>query len=275
MKKKLMSTAVLSLLLMSIGGDVFAAPVSAKRETTAEFEAGGRPEVVEPEEGPSTPKPLEPDTKPLPDSDDIYVTHLPDISFGTGNKTSIKTVEHQAVWEKRSAAVAGGGTVDYYSPHSVQVADMSGNAASKWLLDVAQDDVYKSVSHELEASRIRLYGSTVTSSLEDNTSVAAKIKGAALDQTDAFGAYSYIPVTTKDTGVAPLVVLDATSTPGAGIGGYISTVFEEDYDKADYDESKTPTAERYDGIKLNIPAGDKAQKVAYRADLTWTLTVTP
>jgi len=282
MKKKLVASLLLSGLVLSYGSTgVYAEETSAAAKTKAEteFTAGDRPDPSKPEEGPKDPNPLDPDPdptdptkpKPLPEANNVYVTHLPDISFGS-NKTELKTTEYEALTEKRTK---GQGAETFYMPHSVQVADLSGNSETKWKLSVQQDGVFKtndSTPKQLDNSRIRIYGNTLTSTAYAAADLADKVAGVALSETDEFGAYSTIPV--KSDTQDELVVLE-NKTPGFTLNSYTSSVFRNSYIEEDYDATKTPTASRYEGVKLNVPASDQSQAKAYSADLTWTLTVEP
>lgn len=282
MKKKLVASLLLSGLVLGytstgVYAETIADPAKTKAET--EFTAGDRPDPSKPEEGPKDPNPLDPDPdptdptkpKPLPEANNVYVTHLPDISFGS-NKTELKTTEYEALTEKRTKEQ---GTVTMYMPHSVQVADLSGNSETKWKLSVQQDDVFKTNDSEpkkLENSRIRIYGNTLTSTAYAATDLADKVAGVALDQADEFGTYATIPVQsdTQDE----LVVLE-NKAAGFTLNSYTSSIFKNGYVEEEYDEIKAATATRYEGVKLNVPASDQSQAKAYSADLTWTLTVEP
>jgi hypothetical protein len=279
MKKKLCASLLLSSVLLSN----IAAPVALADDATgttqadATFTAGDRPDPAKPEEGPDEPEALDPDTDekgdpaPLPDANNVYVTHLPNISFGS-NKTDLKTTEYKALTEERTK---NQGAEAFYMPHSVQVADLSGNSATKWKLSVKQDKVFKTADttpHELANTRIRIYGSTLTNTTNSSADLASKIVGVALGQSDAFGAYSEIPVAAQNQ--SDLVVLE-NKTAGFTLNSYTSAVFENNYDAANYDATKTAAASRYEGIKLNVPASDQVQAKAYKASLTWTLTVEP
>lgn len=267
MKKKLLTTLALSTLVLTlVGSRAMAAEVSGKTDTDVEFEAGGRPEVTKPEEGPNVPEILDPDPDPRPELGNVYVTHLPDISFGASNKVSLNTIEYNALTEKRTKNTA---TEEFYMPLSAQVADLSGSAATKWTLSVAQDDVYKSANSELENARIRFYGNTITSSAYTNADILTKVAGI-----DLTAGHGVVPVTTKDTTSNPLEILNVTEA-GSTNNSYTSAVFANAYDEAEHSPALTPIAERFDGVRLNVPASDQAQKEAYTAKLTWTLSVTP
>ncbi|MFK4568279.1 WxL domain-containing protein [Enterococcus sp. UD-01] len=288
MKKKILATLLLSgLTLSNVAVPVAFADDPSDEDTAttavgttqadATFTAGDRPDPAKPEDGPGEPNSLDPDTDengnpaPLPDANNVYVTHLPNISFGS-NKTSLKTTEYKALTERRTK---NQGAETFYMPHSVQVADLSGNSATKWKLSVKQDKVFKTAAttpHELANTRIRIYGNTLTSTSNTSTDLASKVVGAALDQSDTFGAYSEIPVAAENQN--DLVVLE-NKTAGFTLNSYTSAVFENNYDTADYDATKTASAARYDGVKLNVPASDQVQAEAYKASLTWTLTVEP
>lgn len=280
MKKKVLASLLLSSLILSCSATkVSAEESSAKTKAETEFTAGDRPDPSKPEEGPKDPNPVDPDPdpedpskpKPLPESGNVYVTHLPDISFGS-NKTELKTTEYNALTEKRTK---NQGEETFYMPHSVQVADLSGNSETKWKLTVQQDDVFKtsgSTVQQLKNSRIRIYGNTLTSTAYAAADLADKIAGVALDKTDEFGAYSTIPVASDSQD--ELVVLE-NKTPGFTLNSYTSSVLANNYLEEEYDAAKTPTAERYEGVKLNVPASDQSQAKAYSANLTWTLTVEP
>ncbi|MTD41894.1 WxL domain-containing protein [Erwinia sp. CPCC 100877] len=285
MKKKLLATLLLSGVTLSyvaapvaLADDTDAAQTSVGSTITdATFTAGDRPDPAKPEEGPDEPNPLDPDTDengdiaPLPDANNVYVTHLPNISFGS-NKTDLKTTEYKALTEKRTK---NQGTETFYMPHSVQVADLSGNSATKWKLSVKQDKVFKTADttpHELTNTRIRIYGNTLTNTTNASADLAGKVVGAALDQSDDFGAYSEIPVGIENQN--DLVVLE-NKTAGFTLNSYTSAVFENDYAAENYDAATTAAAARYEGVKLNVPASDQVQAKAYKASLTWTLTVEP
>ncbi|GGC97152.1 WxL domain-containing protein [Enterococcus wangshanyuanii] len=280
MKNKVITSLLLSGLILSYPATgVHAEESSAKTKAETEFTAGDRPDPSKPEEGPNDPNPLDPDPdpedpskpKPLPEVSNVYVTHLPNISFGS-NKTNLQTTEYEALTEKRTK---NQGAETFYMPHSVQVADLSGNSATKWKLSVQQDAVFKtkdSTPQTLTNTRIRVYGNTLTSTAYAASDLTDKVVGTALDQTDGFGSFSTIPVAGDSQG--DLVVLE-NKTEGFTLNSYTSSVFANSYLEADYDATKTPNAERYEGVKLNVPASDQSQAKAYSADLTWTLTVEP
>lgn len=279
MKKKLLLTLGLAICVTTLGGQL-AEATNAKTETDAEFSSGGRPDPSKPEEGPNPPTIIDPDVdpedpgnpKPLPETDGIYVTHLPNISFGQGNKLTAGNAEYEALTEK---ITQNQGAIQYYVPHFAQVADLSGSATTTWRLTVEQDDVYtadSSSTNTLEYSRIRIYENSVRNSSYDNASVAQNAIGVNLSND-----FAIIPVATKDTTTAPLEV---AASAGAGLTNntYTSSVFINDYNEDDYDEVKAPSASRYSGIRLNVPQEDqtKAEKDSkYTANLTWTLSVTP
>ena len=280
MKKKLLAGILVSSSLLGLSSTVFAATSSGVTDADATFTAGDRPGPVQPEEGPNEPKPVDPDVdpedpskpKPLPETGNVYVTHLPNISFGS-NKTELKTSEYEALTEKRTT---GGGAESFFMPHSVQVADVSGNNETKWKLSVQQSDSFKTndtTPSVLENTRIRIYGNTLTSSAYEATDLVDKLNGAALDQTDTvFGNHSIIPVTNAEGG--DLTVLD-NPTAGFTVNSYTSSVFSNDYLEENYTPELTPEAGKYTGVKLNVPASDQSQAKAYKAELTWTLTVEP
>ncbi|OJG97818.1 hypothetical protein RV18_GL003832 [Enterococcus termitis] len=269
----------MSGLVLSYSATEVHADDTAKTKAETEFTAGDRPDPSKPEEGPKDPSPLDPDPdpedpskpKPLPEANNVYVTHLPDISFGS-NKTNLKTTEYEALTEKRTK---NQGAETFYMPHSVQVADLSGNSATTWKLSVQQDDVFKtkdSTPQKLTNSRIRIYGNTLTSTAYAASDLADKVAGVALDKSDEFGAFSTIPVASDSQD--ELVVLE-NKTEGFTLNSYTSSIFANSYLEENYDATKTPNAERYEGVKLNVPASDQSQAKAYSADLTWTLTVEP
>ncbi|ALS02538.1 hypothetical protein ATZ33_14470 [Enterococcus silesiacus] len=280
MKKKILASLVLSGLFVSYSPvTTHADEDAAKTKAETEFTAGDRPDPSKPEEGPKDPSPLDPDPdptdptkpKPLPEVNNVYVTHLPDISFGS-NKTDLKTTEYEALTEKRTK---GQGAETFYMPHSVQVADLSGNSETKWKLSVQQDDVFKtsgSTPKKLDNSRIRIYGNTLTSTAYAVADLANKVSGIALGEKDEFGEFSTIPV--KNDTQDELVVLE-NKTAGFTLNSYTSSIFRNSYVEGNYDATKTPTEARYEGVKLNVPASDQSQVATYSADLTWTLTVEP
>lgn len=286
-----MKKRVLTNLLFSVGvlgviipTQAFAAeeeaavqqPVTAKTETEVGFSAGDRPDPSLPQEGPASPTPVDPDTdpttnepKPLPEANNVFVTHLPNISFGT-NKTNPATVEYSAITEKRTK---NGGAETLYMPHSVQVADLSGSGQTKWKLSVHQDAIFKTSDAtnplKLENSRIRIYGNTVTSTAYTAAALTDKVTGVNLSQTDEFGTYASIPVASVDS-ADELVVLES-KTAGFTLNSYTSSVFSADY----AEDSNTADESRYEGIRLNVPSSDQAQAKPYAAKLTWSLTVEP
>ena len=280
MKNKVIASLLVSGIVLSYSTTaVYAEMTSAKTQTDAEFTAGDRPDPTKPGEGPNEPEPLDPDPdptdpskpKPLPEVNNVYVTHLPNISFGS-NKTSLKTTEYEALTEKRTI---NKGEEAYYMPHSVQVADLSGNSATKWKLSVQQDAVFKtkeSTPQSLTNTRIRIYGNTLTNSSYASSELTDKVTGIALDQSDEIGLFSAIPVAGDSNGA--LTVLE-NKAEGFTLNSYTSAVFTRDYLEADYGVQNTPNADRYEGVRLNVPASDQSQAKAYAADLTWTLTVEP
>ncbi len=273
MKKQVLASLFVSTMLLSYtGANVLAATSAGDTEADATFTAGERPDPAKPEEGPKEPTPVDPDPDPLPETGNVYVTHLPNITFGS-NKTNLKTTEYNALTEKRTQ---DNGNVTFYMPHSAQVADLSGSNETKWKLSVQQKAVFSTVGEtpqKLENTRIRIYGNTLTSSAYAATDLAGKISGVAMDQTDtAFGSHSAIPVATDAT--TELTVL-ASSTAGFTGNSYTSSVFANDYLEENFNAEKTPAAEKYEGVRLNVPASDQSQAKAYKANLTWTLTVEP
>ena len=278
MKTKLLTSLTISAVVLgAIGITTQAAESKGSTSADAEFITGLRPDPGKPEEGPKDPELVDPDPdpkdpskpKPLPESNGVYVTHLPNFSFGSDNKTELRTAEYQALLEKRTK---NKGTEIFYMPHSVQVADVSGNDLTTWNLSVTQDEAFKTVgetSKILTNSRIRIYGNTFTSSAYSSDELAGKLSGLALGSVDTFGSYSEIPV-----GKDSLTVL-ANKTPGFTLNSFISAVFKEGYITDDYTAAKTPNAVKYEGVRLNVPANDKSQAKAYVANLTWTLTVEP
>lgn len=281
MKKKVLKNLLMSTLLLSYGGTlVFADSSVGTTETDATFTAGERPEPGIPGEGPNEPGPLDPDPdptnpsepKPLPETGNVYVTHLPDITFGS-NKTNLKTTEYNALTEKRTA---NQGADVIYMPHSVQVADLSGSNATKWKVGVQQKEAFKTSGTTpltLKNTRIRIYGNTLTSSANAAADLVGKVTGVAMDQTDAsFGKHSVIPVANDEGG--ELVVLN-NPTAGFTVNSYTTSIFTNNYVSEDYSTEKTPTASKYEGVKLNVPASDQSQAESYKGALTWTLTVEP
>lgn len=275
MKKKIVASLVLSGLVLSSGASNVYALDSAQTDTDVNFTAGDRPDPSKPEEGPKDPTPLDPDPKPLPEVKNVYVMHLPNISFGS-NKTALKTTEYNAETEKRTANQE---SETFYMPHSVQVADLSGDSATTWKLSVQQDKAFEESTasgtpETLENTRIRIYGNTLTSTAYAAKDLEGKVAGVALDAPDdGFGAtYSEIPVA-GDT-QSELVVLN-NQTPGFTLNSYTSSVFASNYLEEDYTVEKTPAVGRYDGVRLNVPASDRSKATAYSSTLTWTLTVEP
>lgn len=279
MKSIKLATLGLTVCAVTIGGQVAHADLgSAKTTTDAEFTGGDRPDPIKPEEGPKTPDPIDPDpdpidptkVKPLPESKNVYVTHLPNISFGTGNKISAGGTEYEATTEK---ITKNKGAIQYYGPHYVQVADLSGSANTKWSVTVQQEDVYTTTAgQKLPNSRIRIYENSIRNSAYDNTTIANGVTGV-----DATSGFATIPVATKDTTTAPLEVA-SVKTAGATNNTVTSSIFTKDYDETNYDATKTPTTQRYTGIKLNVPQEDQAKtekNSQYKANLTWTLSVAP
>lgn len=283
MKKIQISLFVVSGLIATNANSSFvlAATDAAQTDVDATFVAGDRPESIKPIEGPDlNPTPVDPDLdptdsnkpKPLPEAGNVYVMHLPNISFGS-NKTDIRTTEYEALTEKRTR---NSGQDIFYMPHSVQVADVSGNDQTKWKLSVQQDEVFKTADTNpatLSNTRMRIYGNTLTSTVYAAKDLVGKVDGVAINQSDSnFGLYAEIPVVGDTAG--DLTVLN-NKTAGYTVNSSTSSIFETGYLATNYDETKTPTAEKYDGVKLNVPASDKSQAKEYKAKLTWTLTVEP
>lgn len=280
MKKKVLASVLLSSIVLSTGVSVLAATgTPAKTKGDAGFVVGNRPDVVKPEEGPNEPEILDPDVdptdptkpKPLPETEGIYVTHLPDFSFGKDNKTSIKTENYQAEWEKRTR---NSGAETFYMPHSVQVADLSG-ANKTWKLSVTQDAAFASETSSagLTNSRIRLLGNTFTNSGKAATDLVGKITGVALADSDATVAnYTEIPMAGESTGALDIL---ANTEAGFTNNTYTSAVFDTGYLEESYTPILTPNASKYDGVKLNVPASDQSKAEVYNTNLTWTLTVEP
>ncbi|MCA5011470.1 MULTISPECIES: WxL domain-containing protein [unclassified Enterococcus] len=269
-KNIIVSTAALLLSVTAGASFTHAEESSGKTTTDAEFAAGERPDPILPEEGPKPPTTVDPGVDPLPETGNVYVTHLPNISFGNGNKIVAGGTEYEALTEE---VTQNAGAIRFHIPHFVQVADLSGSSETKWSVTVQQDDIYKTTDGKsLENSRIRIYENSVRSNAYTNSEIAAGVNGV-----DTTSGFSMIPVATKDTTTAPLEVLSVKAA-GATNNTITSSVFIKDYDETDYDAVKTPNAARYSGVKLNVPQEDqaKAQKDnKYRANLTWTLSVAP
>lgn len=164
--KKTQLVTLFSLSLISLAGinavnaDA-AESKSGQTKADVEFQAGGSPGVEFPEEGPKDPEPLKPDELTPPTVNSVYVTHLPNISFGK-NEVSLKSTEYKALLEERELAESG---TKVYLPHSVGVADVSGNAKSTWKVSVQQEKPFEAeTGAKLTNSRIRIYGNTLTSS---------------------------------------------------------------------------------------------------------------
>ncbi|ALS01369.1 hypothetical protein ATZ33_08315 [Enterococcus silesiacus] len=275
MKKKVLASLLLSTFVLSVGATSASATTAPPVKTTGDagFVKGDKPETTKPEEGPKDPTVVDPDPDPRPEYGGVYVTHLPNISFGNDNKTSLNTTEYKAEWEKRTKNT---GAEEFYMPHSVQVADVSGNAATTWKLTVNQDAPFESADKtaKLENSRIRIYGNTFTSSAYSATDLAGKISGVSLDKKDTAtsAAHSVIPVV--GDAETELKVL-ADDEAGFTVNSYTNAVFDTGYLEENYTAATTPNAEKYEGIKLNVPAKDQSQVKVYTTNLTWTLTVEP
>lgn len=279
MKKKILASLLLSTMVLTVGGQIASAETSIGKTTgEAGFTFGDKPETVKPEKGPKdegTDQEIEEDkdeegkTKPLPHSDGIYVTHLPNISFGQENKTSLQTTDYPAYTEKRTLK-GSSENEDFYMPHSVQVSDLSGNEKSTWKLSVSQDAAFKTTDgkYTLDSSRIHIYGNTFTNSLYDTTDLADNIKGVSLNEKNP---YNSIPVGKEGD---ELTVL-ASTKPGFTNASTTSAVFINDYAADKYTPESSKSEVAYDGIKLNVPASDKSKAKLYKTDLTWTLTVEP
>ncbi|MFD2385903.1 WxL domain-containing protein [Enterococcus rivorum] len=218
---------LLSMRLSSL--EVYATESNGQTKSDAAFEAGDRPSPGKPEEGPKDPSTLDPDVdpedptkpKPLPESGNVYVTHLPTISFGS-NKTKVETSEYGAVMEKRTK---NEGKIGFYMPHSIQVADLSGKGDSKWSVSVQQEDVFKTSDNKLQLtdSRIRLYGNTLTNSSYKTEDLSGKIDGVNMEQKDKFGTYAQIPLASDKSS---LTILNS-KTEGFTLNSYTSSVFHQ------------------------------------------------
>ncbi|MGG5341502.1 WxL domain-containing protein [Enterococcus sp. AZ192] len=283
MKKRMLASLLLSAMVLSVGAQVASAEALESSKTTGEvgFTHGEKPGTTKPEKGPKDGEDLEDDKDkdgkpiPLPNSNGIYVTHLPNFDFGKDNKTSVKTTEYPAYTEKRTLKADESGNSDYFHmPHSVQVSDVSGNEKATWSLSVVQDTPFTSADNStLPNSRIRIFGNTFTNSLHDDVTLAEKITGVGLNTTDKdFGSHSAIPVKGAEEG--ELTVLKST-VAGFTNASTTSAVFSDGYLAEDYNPEKTKETATYDGVKLNVPAGDQAKAKEYTTKLTWTLIVEP
>ncbi|WP_207695788.1 hypothetical protein DOK67_0001499 [Enterococcus sp. DIV0212c] len=279
MKKKMLASLLLSVIVLSIGAQAASAENLESSKTTGEvgFKAGEKPGTTKPEKGPKDGEDLEDDKDdkgnpiPLPNNNGIYVTHLPNFSFGKDNKTSVKTVDYEAYTEERKLK----GTEDvFYMPHSVQVSDVSGNEQATWKLSVVQDNPFEAGSSVLENTRIRIYGNTFTNSLKNTQELGDNIKGVEVGVGEENGPakHATIPLTGKNEG--ELTVLSNTK-PGFTNASTTSAVFINDYKEDAYSKEKTPETAAYEGVKLNVPASDQAKAKTYTTKLTWTLTVEP
>ncbi|WP_348921788.1 WxL domain-containing protein [Enterococcus rotai] len=281
MKKKILASLLMSTVVLTIGGQMVSATELNAAKTTGDvgFTFGDKPETVKPEEGPKD----EDDTvieedkdkdgkpKPLPNNGGIYVTHLPSISFGNSNKTSLKTTDYPAYTEKRTLVDSPEGeSKDFYMPHSVQVSDLSGNEKSTWKLSVSQDSAFKSEDgiSELVNSRINIYETTFTNSLRDKQTLADNINGISITESTKFNS---IPVGSEE---GQLTVLESKK-PGFTNASTTSAVFSKDYVASNFSPKLTGETAAYAGVKLNVPASDNSKAKVYRTELTWTLTVEP
>lgn len=279
MKKRMLASLLLSVMVLSVGAQFASAENLESSKTTGEvgFTAGEKPGTTKPEKGPKDGEDLEDDKDedgkpiPLPNNGGIYVTHLPNFSFGTENKTSVKTVDYEAYTEERKLK----GTEDvFYMPHSVQVSDVSGNEQATWKLSVVQDNPFEAGSSVLNNTRIRIYGNTFTNSLKNTQELGDNIKGVEVGVGEENGTarHAVIPLTGEKEG--ELTVLSNTKA-GFTNASTTSAVFSDGYLAENYNPEKTPKTAAYEGVKLNVPASDQAKAKTYTTQLTWTLTVEP
>ncbi|WP_430603237.1 hypothetical protein IGJ02_000592 [Enterococcus sp. DIV0724b] len=286
MKKKMLASLLLSAIVLSVGAQAASAENLESSKTTGDvtFIHGGKPDVTKPVEGPKEDgqileEDLDEDKNPipLPNNGGIYVTHLPNFSFGENNQTSVKTKEYQAYTEMRKLKSVEAGNPDtFYMPHSVQVSDVSGNENATWSLSVVQDTPFESKDNsKLTNTRIRIFGNTFTNTLHDSEKLAEGITGVGLENEDVTSSnYSAIPVANAETNEGTLTVLKNTKK-GFTNASTTSAVFSNGYLEENYGPEKTNVAEAYDGVKLNVPASDQAKAKKYTTQLTWTLAVEP
>lgn len=229
---------------------------------------------------PGTNDPIEfPDQKPDQQTQvgGVQLLHTPNFNFGENPlapQGKDFTVQHETYTE---GGKNNPGTTGYAIPQFVQVGDFSGKVGTAWKVDVEQDAIFADTakSHSLKASRINIYGETLTNNFKQ-ANVANMVTGISVP---ANGKVT-IPVNTTDT-TGPITVLSSkelTTEEGTTNATTSSVVFKKDYKEADYG-SKAPAApavnSRHDGVKLNVPAADSARLLAYETDLTWTLTAEP
>lgn len=283
MKKSIKVTSFLSiftvatLLWPTIN---LAAENKLETETDAGFTAGGaiKPETPVDGEKEKDAPPKEID-KPKGDGTTtiggVTLTHVPTISFGTENAISLSEANYQAVTEKISISNGGSneGVSEYYSPHFVQVGDVSGKS-SQWKVTVLQTVPYTqgtgANASVLNNTRIRIYENSVVS---PNNDKAAKVSGI---NKGSLG-YAQIPLQTKD-GNEGVTVISVNSGENVS-GAIISSAFSDNYQLSNYYSSETgateagKTASRYNGVRLNIPKGEDVQEGKYQGKLEWTFTV--
>lgn len=284
MKKSIKITALLSVLAVSIlltTTKVQAVGVST--DTDAGFQAGGSLKPETPVDGEK-----EPDTPPkeiegggsnegggTTTIGGVTLTHVPTISFGTGNGISLSEANYQAVTEKISVPneEANGGVTEYYSPHFVQVGDVSGKS-SPWKVTVLQTVPYTqgtgTNASVLNNTRIRIYENSIVSPNQDKAAKVSGINKGSL-------AYAQIPLKGSDGGEGITVI---SVNAGENVSGsIISSAFSDNYQLADYYDSETgatntgKTESRYNGVRLNIPKGEDVQEGTYQGKLEWTFTV--
>lgn len=265
-----MTTTIISTLLLG-SLTVSAAPVTAKSTGEATFEADTNNwDVVKP----GTDVKIEPENPTTQVKDGgVRLMHVPNFNFGQ-NSTSVNEANHPVKLNRFNKK----GDADMIGmPQFTQVGDGSGKVGTKWEVTAEQDTVFTSNdadAHELTASRIRLFGATATNN-QRNSSVANMVDIVSIPTA---GGHTNIPVKTKDGG--PLAVLTSKNATGADSTNNTisSVVFMDAYDETNFVATEVANvndrAENAD-VKLNIPSSDSVQVKPYKADITWTLTVTP
>ena len=258
---------------MIIAGSVLAAfitPVKTHAETTTKGEATFEADsslIVEPIK-PGTETPVEPEN-PITQEvvSNVHLVYVPGFNFGL-NKTSLQTKNYSAKY----MTYKKDGTT-YEIPQFLQVADLSGKEGTRWAVTAEQQTPFTSADaaeHVLTNSRIVLKGASVTNNLNE-ANAAAMVNPVQVE--------SILPVKNVDGGPLEVFSAKAGTTGAESTNGTISSmVFSNNYDEANY--TTTAAANVNDrgtnaDVQLKLEQTDKVQLKEYKADIVWTLTVTP
>ncbi|WP_430602295.1 hypothetical protein IGJ02_002622 [Enterococcus sp. DIV0724b] len=260
MKKYILSSFLLSIAALTLfGHTTLAQTVKGNSKADIQFEKGELPSVVDPTDPNTSVTPSPGLSKPIETTDGVGVTAVPFFSFGTVKVNALS--QEYPIQKGMYTKGEGEDKSTYYSPQFLQVADVSG-ADKLWSVSVGQDAVFTSGEGKdkqtLENTRIRLYGQTITNSLQE--------PGKDLIGFNQSEGYGEIPVGST--------TLEVFSSKKAGFtnSSMSSLVFENNYTE----ESKSTEKGTSDGVKLYVPSSDKPKvNNKYTANLTWTLAVTP